>query len=651
MTRLLFLAGVAAAAVAQSIPKSYQFAGFANLSPTMGRPLSSPIVRAIPGKNGEAYVFERDTGVLFRLDYVNDRLTEIVVNPPLGFADSVDSIAVDSSGNVYLPDSRRLRVMRVTPFGDASVFARTASAPYLLAMDPAGNLFVAEAGGGVDTIKRIDAQGAERVILARPGTNNVRNMTTDRRGNLYLLLRDANPILVINPAGVAVNINRRDDPVLLASRVRTTRLLERFGFLSDIAVGLDNAVYLADAQLNLIWKIGPNGYTTIESGRTLEGTCVSGGIRSPCIRPGYFGNGAVNGQEQYFAPASLSMDASGRLLIAETGNGTVRLLTRNESLVTVAGQRLCCRGEEGIPAAQATFGLVRGLTTDVLGNIYAADPFAGRVRKIDLQGNISTVLGDGSLTPRNNVRATESGAQPFSVAVDSTGVVYVAEPSVGLIRQVQLDGTVQTLSGPNSGVFPLPRDLPLFPSEAGAVAIGPDDTLYSLGACNVFRWAGGRAQPMLSGTCADRPSGSLSSAAIDRPIALTVDRNGAVFISTLVHGMRVIRDGRLETAPDIAPRRGLSRATHLHAGRDGYLYATSSHPPHPLNGSIQYRVAYALSPAGIQYPISVNDYLNNPVISPFSTGELLAITTDIAGRVIVSQRGDPPLLIYPKVSQ
>lgn len=649
MKRSIVLLTIASAASSQSIPKQYQFAGFANLSATMARPLEGPILRAIPGKTSEAYLWERGTRVLFRLDHAKGTLTEIVVNPPLNF--SANSLAVDVAGNAYLPDSTGRRVVRVSPFGEATTVFRSTSQPHAVALDPAGNLIVAEWEEGLQTIRKLNAQGASRLFFdVRSSAPFIRQMTTDRHGNLYALTSDQRrPILLFNLAGAAVRLDRIDDPVLLSPRVTALPLLRGFGFLTDIAVGRDYSIFLTDFDKHVIWKFATNGYVAIEAGQTIEGTC--GPTREPCIKAGYWANGQLDGQERFSSPSSISFDANGRMLIAEAGNGAIRLLTSRQSLITVAGQRLCCRNEEGIPAAQATFGSVRGLTTDNLGNIYAADPLAGRLRKIDPQGMITTILGDGTLTVRHNVPATESGAQPYSVAVDSKGVIYVAEPGLKLIRRVNPNGIVQTLSGSQTGLFPPPEDLVLLPSDAAAVAVGPDDTLYSLGACNVFRWSGDTPQPLLSGSCADRPNGPAASSALDRPTALAVDRNGAIFVATFAHGMRAIRNGRLEAAPDVAPRRGLSRVSQLHAGSDGLLYATSNYPPDPFTGFVPYRVAYAISPQGVQVPISISDFLNSRVISPFRTNELDGITTDVFGRVIVSQRYGTPLLIYPKVSR
>ena len=275
-----------------------------------------------------------------------------------------------------------------------------------------------------------------------------------------------------------VEFSQRQDPTLpgIAAPFQTFS-----GSLGGIAVSSSNEIFVADRGSHVIWKIGTNGYTSVTAGQATIAECLDG----PCTIGNYDGNGALTGHEHFDSPSSISMDARGRLLVADAGNSAVRLLTPRESLITVAGQRLCCYGEEGIPAAEATFHWPRGLASDRDGNIYVADPKAGRVRKIDLAGRITTILGNGSRLAREANSGSDTGAQPYSVAVDSKGVIYVAEPGLAMIRRITSNGFVQTVVGPRSGEFPL--TLPTRPSRAGAVAVGPRDELYYLADCNVFR--------------------------------------------------------------------------------------------------------------------------------------------------------------------
>lgn len=113
-----------------------------------------------------------------------------------------------------------------------------------------------------------------------------------------------------------------------------------------------------------------------------------------------------------------------------------------------------CQGNPGFegdggPASRALVNRVVELDFDGVGNLYFVDSGNDRIRKIDASGNISTVVGSGTKGfagdggPAKDARING----PLAVAVSSAGVIYFGDSGNGRIRRVGLDGTVSTIAG------------------------------------------------------------------------------------------------------------------------------------------------------------------------------------------------------------
>ena len=105
------------------------------------------------------------------------------------------------------------------------------------------------------------------------------------------------------------------------------------------------------------------------------------------------------------------------------------------------------------PATAALFNLPGGVALDAAGNIYVADTGNHRIRKIDRSGIVSTLAGNGSQSHSDGPGATARFNAPNSLAVDSTGTVYVADTGNNLIRKVSAAGVASTWAGSGSAGF------------------------------------------------------------------------------------------------------------------------------------------------------------------------------------------------------
>jgi hypothetical protein len=130
----------------------------------------------------------------------------------------------------------------------------------------------------------------------------------------------------------------------------------------------------------------------------------------------------------------------------------VRKISPAGLVTTYAGQGNVGFGGDGGPAANALFNFVRGLAIDSGGNLYLAEAGGSRVRKVTAAGIMSTIAGRGGanigdFTGDGGLATQADLNNPTSVAVDAAGRVYLADSNNHRIRRIALDGTITTFAG------------------------------------------------------------------------------------------------------------------------------------------------------------------------------------------------------------
>jgi len=135
------------------------------------------------------------------------------------------------------------------------------------------------------------------------------------------------------------------------------------------------------------------------------------------------------------------------VLVADTGNHTIRRITPAGVVTTVAGTAGLSGSAAGVGAA-ARFSSPSGIAVDTAGKIYVADTFNHAIRRIALSGAVSALAGTpGVAGTSNGAGAAARFTLPTGIALDSAGQAYVADAGNNTVRRVTAGGVVSTLAG------------------------------------------------------------------------------------------------------------------------------------------------------------------------------------------------------------
>ncbi len=173
------------------------------------------------------------------------------------------------------------------------------------------------------------------------------------------------------------------------------------------------------------------------------------------VAGGFLGDGRPATSASFQLPVSVAHDARGNLYVADGYNCRVRKIDAAGVISTYAGTGICGFGGDGGPATSAMLSYSYGLTVDRQGNVLTADTGNNRIRKITPAGIITTIAGNGifgySGDGGNAIQA--SMAAPGALSVDPTGNVYVADAANYVIRMVDTAGIIHTVAGDHINGF------------------------------------------------------------------------------------------------------------------------------------------------------------------------------------------------------
>jgi uncharacterized protein (TIGR03437 family) len=380
----------------------------------------------------------------------NGPATNAQLNYPAG-------VAVDPAGNLYIADLENFRIRKVsngvitTVAGNGTGGFSGDNGPAVsarldfggVAVDPAGNVYIADSG--TSRIRKV-SNGVIATVAGNgtfgfsgdngPATsaqlNGPSGVAVDSGGNLYIAdvgnsrIRKVSNGVITTVAGGGMQ-SGDSGPATSAEMSGP----------AGVAVDSAGNLYIADTLDNRIRKVSNGVISTVAGNGT----------------PGFSGDNGLATSAELNGPVGVAVDSAGNLYIADSGNYRVRKVSGGV-ITTVAGSGgpgYPLVGDNG-PAVHAQLNPV-GVAVDSGGNLYIADVGNDRIRKVS-NGVITTVAGTGATGFSGDDGPATSAHldEPWGVAVDATGNLYIADTDNSCIRKVS-NRVITTVAGTGTQGF------------------------------------------------------------------------------------------------------------------------------------------------------------------------------------------------------
>jgi hypothetical protein len=211
---------------------------------------------------------------------------------------------------------------------------------------------------------------------------------------------------------------------------------------SGVALDAAGNLYISDTYNHAIRKVTSGGVISTVAGGNGAGSNGDGGL-------------ATAAQLNY--PGPVRVDGGGNLYISDSGNNRIRMVTPAGTITTVAGGGTVCATAsnslgDGCPATSAILNGPWGTVSDGRGNLYIGDAGDNVVRKVGLDGTITTVAGTGVAGYSGDGLAATAAqlSSPQLGAIDGGGNLYIADIGNNVIRKITPAGTITTVAGNNA---------------------------------------------------------------------------------------------------------------------------------------------------------------------------------------------------------
>lgn len=364
------------------------------------------------------------------------------------------SLAMDSSGNIYVADTGNFCIRKIASGAVVSTLAGSAglsgsangtnttarfNTPYAVTVDGNDNIYVGDTGNSI--LRKISLAGVVTTPAGLAGSTGISDGIGDQsRFNLLtgVACATGTDIIIadIGNSSVRKAIGGTNIMTLVGlsgapGSQNGSANVARFNSPAGTAIDASGNVYVADEQNHAIRKITPAGDVS-----TFAGTLGTSGSRD---------DSGLNAQ--FNRPLGVAFDPGGNLFVADAYNHTIRKITPGGLVSTVAGLAGVSGTNNGV-GTNALFNTPFCLAIDLQTNIYVSDTFNHMIRKITPDGTVTTLAGvAGVLGTNNGVGVQAKFAFPEGIAVDPDGNVFVADDDDFTIRKITPDGTVTTFAG------------------------------------------------------------------------------------------------------------------------------------------------------------------------------------------------------------
>jgi hypothetical protein len=381
---------------------------------------------------------------------------------------------MDPNDRLYISDYLTSAVRRVDPSGIITTVAGNGirgffgdggpatsawlSLPFGVIADSSNNLIVLDSGNY--RVRRVDATQTINTIAGNGVNSNSGNggpatdaslyqpvgITADSSGNIYVSGRGAtlapwsldHTVRKIDPSGIITLVAGISDTGDggLASEAVVDPYGIRFGRGSQL-----NHLYIADRRNNQIRRVN-----------------TATGIISLVAGSGASGFGGDNGSAtiaQLRAPRGVTSDTNGNVWIADTDNNRIRKVSTSGVITTVAGTGISGFSGDGGSATSAKLNAPYAVDIDSFGNLYIADRFNNRIRKVTPAGTITTIAGNGTVASTGNggPASQASLGSPMDVLLAPDGSIYIAEGTTNQVRKIIPEGIILGVAGTGTAGF------------------------------------------------------------------------------------------------------------------------------------------------------------------------------------------------------
>ncbi len=258
--------------------------------------------------------------------------------------------------------------------------------------------------------------------------NHPSKVILDRSGNLYVSEEGNNSIRKISTDGIVTTYAGSGKE---GKENNAKSSLASFHGPSGMAFDKSGNLYVADVFNHQIRKIDQTGAVTVFAGNGKKG----------------FVNASLSQNASFAFPVDLVMDALGSLLVVDEGNHAIRKISAQGVVSTYAGTGYS-GSQDDVNALRASFNQPNGIAIDLSGNIFVADQLNHCIRKISVEGIVSTFAGSGIAgSADNTVGKLANFNHPRTIAIDQLGNLFVGDVGNQKIRKITATGIVTTLAG------------------------------------------------------------------------------------------------------------------------------------------------------------------------------------------------------------
>ncbi|HTR54449.1 MAG TPA: DUF4215 domain-containing protein [Kofleriaceae bacterium] len=459
-------------------------------------------------------------------------------------------VAVDGLGNAYIVDSVDSCIRRVDTDGTISTFAGVCGSigdaasgapaispglttPSNLTLDPQGRIVIADTDNS--KLRRVELDGTITTIAGTGGTGSTGDgglATSAQIGLPYDLAYDSAGRLVF--ADMENHVVRRIDTTGKISTIAGTGSPGSTGDNGPAtsaeldgpqAVATDAAgnVYIADTGNNRVRRIDPGGTITTIAGTGAVGFAGDGGPATSAVLDG---------------PEGVVVDLDGRVVIVDSQSNRVRRIATDGTIATFAGSDRV--PGDGLAATSVALGSVAAPAFDPQGRVAFFDSVSLRVRRIELDGTLSTIAGNGvfGYTGDGGPATSASLGEVSAMVYDSLGGLVIADSAAHVVRHVDSAGTITTIAGTGvlgntgdggpaiSARLHAPSGVAIDGMARVLISDSGSHSVRRIDTAGVITTIAGTGTPGSSGD-----GGPATSAQLDSPAGVTVDAQGLVIIA------------------------------------------------------------------------------------------------------------------------